>query len=77
MDRLLNEIREWRDRLLTRESVLLIIVLWAVLSGRVDTMEEGIALAGPISAFIFGAQYRKARGTGPNSPHHGRSINPH
>ncbi len=60
MKQLAYELREWRDRLLTRESVLLAIVIWAVLSGRVDTFEEAVVLAGPISAFIFGAQIRKS-----------------
>ena len=67
MSRLVLELREWRDRLLTRESVLLIIIVWAVLSGRVDTIEEAVVLAGPTAAFIFGAQYRKALA---NNPRH-------
>ena len=68
MNVLVLELRAWRDRLLTRESVLLIVAVVLVLTGQVDTMEEAIALGAPFSAFIASAQYRKAQGRA-SSPH--------
>ena len=57
-------IKDWLRRLNSRETILIVIVIGLVLSGRVDTVAEAIAIGGPVASFIVARQYTKAKSLG-------------